>query len=408
MTIKVSAICATEASRVALDSPDVVGGGVALLAHAGSAQTLAGVLLRDQPDVALLELPTAEEAGMERIEAALMSAPGVHMVLVSPDRSTEFLMRAMRAGVREVLPAPISIMAVKQAVEHARGHLSIGTRHRDHLGQVLAMIPAKGGAGATFLATNLAYALSRQGKRVAVLDLNLHFGDASMFLGDNGGACSVVDLARQTQRLDSALLESSMIKVSPQLHVLAAPESPEDIGEVSMAGLEKIIELARGQYDFVVLDVGNALDPVAVKALDLADHIGVTLQLTLPFVRAAKRMVGAFRALGYPRDKLSVIVNRYEKGGDITLDDVEKATLQKVGRTIPNSHSAVNSSVNQGIPLVDMAPRDPVAHALLDWARELAPAATGERHGGGWLGGLMAFSGREPHRSNTQTGGLAP
>lgn len=406
MTIKVSAICATETSHAALSSPDAVGIGVTLTAHAGSAQTLAGVLLRDQPDVVVLEFLAVDEVAMERIEAALMSAPGTHMVLVSPDRSTEFLMRAMRAGVREVLPAPMSALTVKQAVEHARGHLSIGTRRRDRIGQVLAMIPAKGGAGATFLATNLAHALSRQGKRVAVLDLNLYFGDASMFLGDNGAASSVVDLARQTQRLDSALLESSMIKVSQDLHVLAAPDSPEDINEVSTAGLEKIIELARGQYDFVVLDVGSALDPIAVKALDLADHIGLTLQLTLPFVRAAKRMVGAFRALGYPPDKLSVIVNRYEKGGDITLADVAKATLQKVDRTIPNSHSAVNASVNQGIPLLDMAPRDPVAHALLEWAQELAPVANPGKHSGSWLDGLRALSGRESHRSNRETGGL--
>jgi len=387
MTIKVSAICTSEATLAALNAPDPTRTGVVFAAHTGSVQTLASVLRKDQPDVVLLDLPVSDEQAMEQIEAALMKAPGTHMVLVSPDRSVEFLTRVMRAGVREVLPEPMTPMTVQQAVEHAQGHTSISSRHRDHVGQVLALIPAKGGAGSTFLATNLAYALSKQGKRVAVLDLNLYFGDVAIFLGDKKVVSSVVDLARQAQRLDSALLDSSMIKVSDHLHVLAASESPEDVNEVSPAGLEKIIELARSQYDFVVLDVSNTLDPVAVKVLDLADTIYLTLQLSLPFVNAAKRMVAVFRVLGYLSDKLSIVVNRYEKGGDIDLPDVEKATMLKIGRTIPNSHLAVNASVNQGIPLLEMAPRDPVARALHEWAQELAPIAVPPSKG--WLHGLM-------------------
>lgn len=391
MTIKVSAICTSEATLAALEVPDPARTGVVFAAHTGSAQTLASVLLRDQPDVVLLDFPLADEQAMELIEAALIKAPGTHLVLVSPDRSVEFLMRAMRAGVREVLPAPMNPMTVQQAVEHAQGHQSISSRHRDHVGQVLALLPAKGGAGTTFLAANLAYALSRQGKRVAVLDLNLYFGDAAMFLGDSNTVSSIVDLARQTDRLDAALLDSSMIKVSEHLHVLAAPESPEDVNEVSTVGVEKIIELARSHYDFVILDVSSTLDQVAVKALDLADTIYLTLQMNLPFVRAAKRMAAVFRVLGYPRDKVSVIVNRHEKGGTIDLADVEKATMLKIGRTIPNSYAAVSASVNQGVPLLEMAPRDPVARVLHDWAQELAPIQEERRHKG-WLQGLMKLS----------------
>ncbi|NMM20012.1 MAG: MinD/ParA family protein [Rhodoferax sp.] len=390
MTIKVSVICTSEAILAALNIPDPTRTGVVFVAHAGSVQALASVLRKEQPDVVLLDLPVADERVMEQIESALMKAPGTHMVLVSPDRSVEFLTRAMRAGVREVLPAPMSAMTVQQVVKNAQGHTSVSSRHRDRVGQVLALIPAKGGAGTTFLATNLAYALSKQGKRVAVLDLNLYFGDVAIFLSDKKVVTSVVDLARQAQRLDSALLDSSMIKVSEHLHVLAASESPEDANEVSPAGVERIIELARSQYDFVVLDVSNTLDPVAVKVLDLADTIYLTLQLSLPFVHAAKRMVAVFRVLGYLSDKLRIVVNRYEKGGDIDLADVEKATMLKIGRTIPNSHISVSASVNQGVPLLEMAPRDPVARALHDWAQELAPVPVQPNKG--WLHGLMASS----------------
>lgn len=390
MSIKVSAICTAEATLAALDLPDPARTGVVFAGHTGSAQTLASVLRKDQPDVVLLDFPAADEQAMELIEAALMKAPGTHMVLVSPDRSVEFLMRAMRAGVREVLPAPMSRATVQQAVKHAQGHQSIRSRHRDSAGHVLALIPAKGGAGATFLATNLAYALSMQGKSVAVLDLNLYLGDAAMFLGNSNVVSSVVDLARQTYRMDATLLEASMIKFSERLHVLAAPESPENVKEVLADDIEKIIELARNRYDFVVLDVSCMLDPLTIKALDLADTIYLTLQLNLPCVRAAKLMVAVFRALGYADDKLKVSVNRYEKKGDISLADVEKATSLNVLRTIPNSHIMVDASVNQGVPMLELAPRDPVARALHDWAQELAPVTVTRDKG--WLRGLLKLS----------------
>jgi len=122
----------------------------------------------------------------------------------------------------------------------------------------------------------------------------------------------------------------------------------------------------------------------------LADTICLTLQLNLPFIRAAKHMASVFRQLGYSREKVSVVVNRYETVDTITLADVERATLLKIGRTIPNSHATVSASVNQGIPVLAMAPRDPVACALQAWANELAPAAAEPTSR--WWHGLMKFS----------------
>ncbi len=383
MTLKVSAICSAEPTVALLKAAEFASERVQVSAQTGSALALRNLLLREQPDVVLLDFPTNDELGLQQVESALMTAPGTHVVLVSPDRSVEFLMRAMRAGVREVLPAPLSAATLQQVVERAQARQLMRAGHQDAVGRVLALMPAKGGAGATFLATNLAFALARQGRRVALLDLNLYFGDASVFLGDKPVITSMMDLARQAQRLDSALLQSSMIKVSENLHLLAASEEPEEVGELASASVEKIIELARSQYDFVLLDVSSTLDPVAIKALDQADTICLVLQLNLPFVRAARHMASVFRHLGYPREKVHVVVNRYENVGVINLASVERATLLKVGRTIPNSHAAVTASVNEGVPLLKMAPRDPVARALQAWAQDLAPATT--EGGRNWL-----------------------
>lgn len=389
MTLKVSAIFASDPILKELADSLKAIPGVQFLPHTGKIEQLLGVLKMDKPEVVMIEFATgAGETEMSRIEAALLAAPDVHAILVSADRSIEFLTRAMRSGVRQVLPPPLTPSAVQQALRHAKGH-AVAAAQTQTGGQVIAVVGSKGGAGATFLATNLAYALSRQGKRVAIVDLNMYFGDAGIFLGDTAAPSNVVELARQNLRLDHALLESSMGKVSDRLHILVAPESPEHVNEVFPTAIEKVIELARSRYDFVVLDVSPSLDALAIKALDMAGTIYLTLQLNLPFVRAARRMVDIFRELGYPNDKIHIVVNRCQKGGDIKLQDVEKTTQLSVARTLPNSHEAVTASINQGVPLLELAPRDPVAVALQEWAEALVPGDKRQektRTGGWWQG----------------------
>jgi pilus assembly protein CpaE len=374
MSIKLSIIANEESEVSALAKINFGSEEVDISVHAGSAQSLAGVIAVDKPDVLLLDLTVAYEKAMALIEAALAQAPGTHVVVVSPDRSIEFLTLAMHSGVREILPSPLNEKLVRNIVAKAQGRLNNKARMALPGGHVLAFIPSKGGAGATFLAANLAFALAQLGQRVSILDLNLYFGDTSMYLSDASGTSSMLDLARESQRLDATLLEASMIKVKPLLHVLAAPDSPDGASGISIPGMENVIELARRTYDFVFLDVSGTLDPVSVKALDMADTIFLTLQLDLASLRAAKRMAAVFRALGYSSDKLCVLVNRFEKRSDISLADVVNATELKVGRTIPNSHNACRASLNQGVPLIDLDAANPVARALSEWAQELAPA----------------------------------
>ena len=122
----------------------------------------------------------------------------------------------------------------------------------------------------------------------------------------------------------------------------------------------------------------------------MADTIYLTLQLNVPFIRAAKLMVAVFRTLGYTNNKLKVIVNRYEKAGVIGLEEVEKSISLKVQYTIPNSHDAVDASVNQGVPLLKLLPRDSVSCALQKWAQELVPSTVHRPKS--WLQGLRKFS----------------
>lgn len=383
MTLKIATLCAPGKTLDDLKVGLAGLPGLAITPHHGGVDALAAVLHKEQPDLVFLDLPVHDERALKQLESALLGRHDTWLVVLSPDRSAEFLMTAMRAGVREVLALPLDAAHVQQAVKRVQTQHANSVRGRHKPGRVLAMIPSKGGAGATFIATNLAYALSQQGKRVAVLDMNMYFGDAAIYLGDGVATSNVVELAGKTQHMDATLLESSMIRVSNELFVLAAPASPDHVRDVAVTDVQKIIELARASYDFVILDIGYTLDPLTIKALDIADAIYLVLQLNLPFVRAAKRMVSVFRDLGYASEKMHIVVNREAKGGDIGLHDVEKTCALKVAMTLPNSHAAVSASINQGRALVALMPRDPVARGLQAWAEKLAP--TTQKASSSWL-----------------------
>lgn len=349
----------------------------------GRAEDLAIEIERGRPDLVVAELPPLDEAALRRIEAALNGSPATSVIMLSPERSPDYLLQVMRTGVREVVPTPLANGELKAAYARQFERL-MAHRGSARKGRVLAFLPAKGGSGSTFLSTNLGYALAARGQRVALIDLNLHFGDAALFLTEARPATTIADLARDMSRLDPTFLESSMMEVAPNLRVLAAPDTPEGAMDVTPAAVERILTAARERFDFVLLDMGRLLDGAAVRALDQAEALYLTLQLTLPFIHDARRLMTLLTTLGYARDKLHVIVNRWEKGGEITSADVQKALGTPVDLEVPNSFAAVAHAINHGIPILRSAPRDPVSKALASLADRLAPQEHARKRG--WFG----------------------
>jgi len=256
-------------------------------------------------------------------------------------------------------------------------------------GEVLAFMACKGGSGASFIAANIAHILSTQSERkVALIDLDLQFGNALLLLSDQRAVNDVAEVARSIGRLDADLLRASMVQVSGNLSVLAAPEDLSQALEVKAAHVEAIIKEARQVFDYVVLDVGRSIDTVSLKALDLATHVLPVLQLSLPQIRDAKRLRALFRSLEYAPEKIHWIVNRHQKGGEIDLEAMEQTLDAKGLTTIPNHFKGVNASVNQGIPIDRLAPGNPVARALADLAKKVAPLQGGAKKDG-WLASMF-------------------
>ncbi|KQQ96248.1 AAA family ATPase [Massilia sp. Leaf139] len=354
-------------ARPETDEVDMIPGAPARLA------TLADEAI---PDVLVVDAPRIVEGDLEQIERLGHLFPKLAFIVLSADLSQEFLLRAMRAGVREVLP-PQAGTALDEALDRAADKLG---SQGGAPGKVLAFISCKGGSGSTFLATNLAYALSAGGtKKVALIDMNLQFGDASLFVSDSKPLATLSDVATQIHRLDPSFLASSMVAVTPNYGILAAPSDPAHASDVKPEHIDAIVKLARRQYDFIVLDVGRSLDPVSIRALDHADTIYPVLQMTLPYIRDGKRLLSVFRNLDYGKDKVELIVNRHDKNSDIRLKDLEEAFDTPILRTMPNHYDAAAKSVNQGVPVTRLMPDSPLSNALTEMARgltgESAPVA---------------------------------
>lgn len=350
---------------------------------AGAVEDLPAFINGSMPDVLVLDGVTSRS--LDAVEALNLRRPEIDTLLISGEASTDFLLQAMRAGVREVVPAP----GPGEALQSALGRIMLKRKAPSNTadgGKVFAFLSCKGGAGATFLASNFAYAMATErGKRVALIDLNLQFGDAAMFVSDQRPPSNVAEVSQQINRLDASLLASAMLEVAPNFHVLAAPDDPAHSTDVRREHVEAIVRLARRNYDAVVIDVARSLDVVSLKALDLADTILPVLQLTLPFVRDGKRLLSVFQALDYPKESVRLLVNRFQKGGEITLEDLERSVGHQVFRTIPNSYAAAASSVNLGVPIAKGQRSNPISKVLVELAHELMPAQETAAAGGRWF-----------------------
>lgn len=345
-------------------------------------QRLGAITSQLAADILIVDCQDNDEAALSAALLALeqigMQHPGMAIVLLNHGASPDFLIRAMRAGVREVLAPDADGAALDAAIGRIAAKAGKTGTQNGNAGKVLAFASCKGGSGATFLAANLGYALAAQGNaRVALFDLNLQFGDAALYLSDDKPAATIADVVQNISRLDEAFLKANMMQARPGFDILAAPADPAFGLEIKPEHVDALVALASRHYDYVILDTGRNLDPLTIRALDHADTIFAVMQASLPFVRGAKRMLGIFGSLEYPAQKIELVVNRFQKDGALGIKDLEAACKTAIRRTVAHHAEAAEAAANQGIAVMKLAPGSPIARSLDAWAADLlgkAPA----------------------------------
>jgi pilus assembly protein CpaE len=321
-------------------------------------------LVPDAPELVIFDASDVEAGEWDLVDRLARQYPNASFILLTREAQQELLIRAMRAGMREVLQLPLVHRAFHEAMDRIETEAGI---NRLRNGKVLAFISCKGGSGATFLATNFGYALAALAdKKVLLIDLHGQFGDATLYVSDQKPAMTLSDVCAQIGRMDGAFLESSLVHVTPGFGVLAGADDPTQAADMKPEHMDTVLRVARQHYDYVVLDVGRQIDALSLRALDSSDTIYPVLQLALPDIRDGRRLIDIFRSLGYPVERTRLIVNRYTKGGKLRLADLEHALGAEVVHTVPNDYISATDSVNQGIPVLQLSRSSPVARSLAD------------------------------------------
>jgi len=286
------------------------------------------------------------------------------------------LMHLMRQGVREFFPMPVSPEDVRMALwrfkERRRGREG---ERPVRQGNIINVFGAKGGVGTTSIAVNLAAAFleHKAGASVALVDMNLPFGEAQLFL-DLSPKYHWGEVLTNIGRLDSTYLMSVMSRHASGLYLLPPPSRLDDLQMATPDNISKLLELMRQLFDTVVIDLGMYLDEITLKVMDISDAIVLVCVQNLACLANVRRFLDNIRQseLGL-EEKLRLVVNRHLAESDLVVEDMEKALERSVFWRVPNDYKTTLTAINQGKTLLETAPKAPVTKSLRDLARALVP-----------------------------------
>ncbi len=339
-------------------------------------------LARDlQPDIVLLDINLPGMSGIAAIERIIEVAPLTQVVMMSVQSDADYLRRAMLAGARDFLSKPFSadeLVATVRRVYRARrppavlpptGPLGALAGRGGAPGKVVAVYSPKGGVGTTLIAVNLAVALQKPERRVALVDASLPFGDVGVFLNLQGPR-SLADLAQMEGMDAEAFAEAfilSLISHPSGLKVLLGPPRPELAEYVTAEAMRRILGQARALFDILVIDTTTQPTDVTLLILDEAEQIVLVVTPDVPTIKNARLFFDVATQLNYPPQKIMMILNKMDRRFGITAEMVEQALKHPVAAQIPWDEVAVLNSINKGSPLVAQRSR-PIAQAILQLA----------------------------------------
>ncbi|MFN8008932.1 MAG: AAA family ATPase [Terriglobia bacterium] len=304
-----------------------------------------------ESDIIIVDVTPDKEQGVLTIEK-IVELSKHSQVFVAGDRTdADLILRCMRAGAKEFLSTPIESQQLFTAIERVSKVHSVVNREKKRFGKLFTFFSAKGGTGSTVVSTNFAVSLMEQTKKPSILvDLDLQLGEVSLFLGIKP-AFNIVDVADNIHRMDDALLKGFVKKHASGLDVLAAPDSLEKVESIGAPQVSQILQFLKNAYDFVTVDTSNTFDDYTVAALDQSTTIFLISNTDLPSLRNAQRCLSIFERMGYKKDKIKLLINRYQKSLEIRSKDIEETLNFPVYWFFPNDWPTVMNAVNRGTPL---------------------------------------------------------
>lgn len=331
------------------------------------------------PDVILMDIQMPLTEGIDATEKITLAHPGIGVVIMSGTDDVSIFKQAMLAGAGDVLyKANIqegeiaqSVRRLYQAQKTRSASLSSGVGERENKlrsPQVVTIFGAKGGAGKTTLSVNVAASIANETKRrVALMDLNLQFGDVASYMNIQPRR-TIAEFVQERNQWDSQLLNSYLIPHNSGVKVLAAPLRPEDADLVTPEQIEKIITILRESFDYIIIDSPPYISDTLLTALDTSNQIILVMSMDLPAVKNVKLSLNLLDTLHHS-GKTKLVINRGAKQFGVDIRDVEKTIDFLAAEEVPSEGNTVVNAANKGVPFVISNPQTPVSKAVQRVAR---------------------------------------
>jgi pilus assembly protein CpaE len=305
-------------------------------------------LLEDNYDVMIVDLDSNPEYALDLIET-ICSAGTPTVMVYSAHTDSELLVRCMRAGAREFLTQPFSSGTIAEAMVRASVRRPTAKTVKKAAGRLFVFLGAKGGSGVTTLACNFAVSMAAEsGQNTLLIDLHLPLGDAALDLGITA-QYSTVNALQNSGRLDSNFLSKLLTKHSSGLSVLAAPGKFTEVKSTN-DDIDKLLAIARQDFDFVVVDAGTRLDLADSTLFDQAATIYLVTQVSIPELRNSNRLVSEFFAKS--ANKLEIVLNRFTpRSLGVDEEHITKALTRPATWRVPNDYATARRTQNTATPL---------------------------------------------------------
>jgi pilus assembly protein CpaE len=346
-----------------------LGDNVSLEGTAGTFEKGYEIVHKKRPMVVVMEIGNDINLAIERIEQLSSRFPQVSIFATSTDKSSETILKVMRAGATEYLLRPVSQTDLTFALQKI-GRLWLVKPAAEEAGKIITVFSPKGGAGVTTIAINLATNIHQMsGKPTVLVDLDLNAGDVTTFLNMKP-SYTISDVTMNISRLDRNFLQGVIAKHESGISVLAEPQKIEEGVSISSSEIKKVLGILKSMFKYIIIDA-ETISERTTTAIEMSDMIMLVFFMSLPSIKNMQRHLRYFDRLGLGRDRVKLIANRYLKKSDITIQDTEKALNYPIFFTLPNDYDTTMTCLNKGVPISEGAPRSQLNASLRELAKTI-------------------------------------
>lgn len=325
-------------------------------------------LVEEGIELAIIGPGFAHEAGVNEAALLLDIQPQLPIVLVAEGLTTDVLRASIRVGFKDVLDAPLDAVKIDlmlRYIEKAESVVRGDTPTRAKIGKVVTIMSPKGGAGKTMTTVNVGLGLAMmtgQPDKVVIMDADLQFGDVCISLQVEPQH-TIVDAARDIEKLDEAMLDSLLATHTSGMRVLSAPLEPSLADEVSTQVVVRTLGMLKRMFDYVIIDTAPFLDEPVLSILERSDVVLLVVDMDLPAVKNAKLALDTLKLIKFPFEKMKLVLNRVNSKARLDIGELERSLGLEVQAAI-SSDKLVPRAVNEGDPVVSLYPRSRVAKDL--------------------------------------------